>query len=204
MTISTIIFDLGNVVITNDWHYDCSAKYQAYSDYYGITYDDMERGWTAFWPKFLVGKITEDEFWNGFLKTAGAKTNDIEHAKKLWREYQKPIEDMFDLLGKLKQHYRLAALTTISREWLDYKREKYNLDSFFEVIVSSGYSGLAKPDPKIYRMLLEKLDVKPEECLFVDDSQRTLPPAKKLGIKTILFSGQSDLELNLKDFGIKF
>lgn len=204
MAITTLIFDLGNVVLTNDWHYDCPEKFQAYSDYFSITYDDMERGWNAFWPQFCIGEITEDEFWSGFLKTAGAKKMDINQAKKLWRDYQKQIQNMLDLLGKLKEHYRLAALTTISKEWLDYKREKYNLDSYFEVIVSSGYSGLAKPDPKIYRTFLKKLNVKPQECLFIDDSQRTLPPAEDLGIKTILFSGQSDLEKSLKKLGIKY
>ena len=44
MGITTIVFDLGNVVLTNDWHYDCPEKFYAYSDYFGIGYDDMERG----------------------------------------------------------------------------------------------------------------------------------------------------------------
>ena len=161
MTIITLIFDLGNVVLTNDWHYDCPEKFQAYSDYFDITYDDMERGWNAFWPQFCTGRITEDEFWKGFLETAGAKKIDIEQAKKLWREYQNPIENMLDLLGKLKQHYRLAALTTISREWLDYKKESYTHNPYFEITISSGYSGLAKPDPKINRMLIKQLNANP-------------------------------------------
>ncbi|MBT3817086.1 MAG: HAD family phosphatase [Candidatus Magasanikbacteria bacterium] len=204
MKITTLIFDLGHVVLTNDWHDDCPEKFQAYSDYFGITYDDMERGWDAFWPQFSTGKVTEDEFWNGFLKIAGAKKIDIKQAKKLWKEYQKPIEDMLGLLQKLKKHNRLAALTTLSREWLDYKRKKYDLDSYFEVIVSSGYSGLVKPDPKIYKMVVKQLNVKPGECLFIDDAQRTLPPAGELGMKTILFSGQSELERNLQELGIKY
>jgi len=204
MAITTMIFDLGNVVLTNDWHYECPEKFQAYSDYFDITYDDMERGWWAFWPQFCTGKIMEDEFWRGFLETAGAKKIDIEHAKKLWRKYQKPMDHMLDLLGRLKQHYRLAALTTISKEWLDYKKEKYKLDSYFEVIVSSGYSGLTKPDPRIYEMVIERLNVKPEQCLFIDDSQKILSPAEKLGMKIILFSGQSDLERDLKKLGIRY
>lgn len=110
---------------------------------------------------------------------------------------------MLDLLEKLKRKYKLAALTTISREWLDYKKAKYNLDSYFELIISSGYSGFKKPNLEIYRIILEKLNKKPEECLFIDDSLEALLPAKKLGIKTILFSGQSDLEKNLKKLKIK-
>lgn len=73
MNITTLIFDLGNVVITNDWHYDCPEKDDEFSNYFGITEDDMERGWDAFWPKFSVGKMSENDFWAGFLKTAGAK-----------------------------------------------------------------------------------------------------------------------------------
>ncbi len=204
MTITTLIFDLGNVVLTNDWHYDCPEKFQAYSDYFDITYDDMERGWDAYWPGFCTGKITEDEFWEGFLKTAGAKKVDIARAKMLWRDYQEPIEDMPGLLRNLKQHYKMAALTTISKEWLDYKREKYGLDSLFDLIVSSGYSGLLKPDPRIYAMVLEKLDVKPEECLFTDDSQEAVLTAEEMGMRTFLFSGQSGFERNLEKLGIKY
>lgn len=202
MTIITIIFDLGNVVLTNDWHYDCPEKFQAYSDYFGITYEDMERGWQAFWPQFCIGRITEDEFWRGFLETAGAMKMDTEHAKELWRKYQRPIENMIDLLDRLKQRYRLAALTTISKEWLDYKKKKYNLDFYFEAIFSSGYSGLAKPDPRMYERIIEKLDVNPEECLFIDDSERALLPARQMGMKTILFTNQKELEARLKELGI--
>lgn len=89
MKITTIIFDLGNVVLTNDWHYDCPEKFQAYSDHFGITYDDMEKGWNAFWPQFCIGKITEDKFWRGFLETAGTKKIDIEQAKKTLEKISK-------------------------------------------------------------------------------------------------------------------
>jgi 2-haloacid dehalogenase len=122
----------------------------------------------------------------------------------IWREYQKPIENVLDLLEKLRKHYRLAALTVISKEWLDYKREKYNLDGYFETIVSSGYSGLIKPDPDFYKLLIEKLHVRPEECVFIDDSTRNLLPAEELGMKTLLFTGQKELEKNLKEIGIRY
>ena len=208
MDIKTIIFDLGNVVLTNDWHYNCPEKFQEYSDHFDITQDDMERGWKAAWPEFSVGEISEEDFWKIFLENADAKNIDIEIAKNLWRKYQKPIENTFELLKKLKQHYRLAALTTISKEWLDYKREKYNLDEYFEVIISSGYSGLIKPHDEIYELaakeLKEKLGVNPEECLFVDDAKSNLLPAEKLGIKTVLFTKQAELEKELKELGIRY
>ncbi len=204
MHLKIIIFDLGNVILTNDWHHDYSEQYDTYSDSFGISYDDMERGWKAAWPQFHIGQITEEEFWAKFLRTAGAKNIDIELAKKLWRRYQKPIENMLDFLFKLKQHYKLAALANISKEWLDYKREKYNLDSYFNVIVSSGYSGIAKPDRRIYELALQKLGVRPEECLFIDDSEKNVAIAQKLGIPTVIFQGQKDIESKFRKLGILF
>lgn len=199
MEITTIIFDLGGVVLTNDWHFDCPEKFQAYSDYFGVSYDDMERGWKAAWPAFKIGKITEEDFWKTFLQTAGAKIIEIEKAKQLWRKYQKPIENMLDLLSKLKENYRLAALATIGREWIDYKRKVFKLNDYFDVIISSGYFGFTKPDPRIYRFIIKELEVKPRQCLYVDDQLSLLSPAKLMGMKTIYFRGQKKLEIQLKE-----
>lgn len=188
MGITAIIFDLGGVVLTNDWHYDCPEKFQEYATYFGISEEDMERGWQAVWPQFQVGKITEGEFWEGFLKTAGAKIIDVPHAKNLWRKYQRADSKMLALLERLKRHYTLAALPTISREWIDFKRETFHLDKYFTAIISSGYAGIAKPDLRIYQMVLAQLGVKAEACLFIDDQPQNLSAAEQVGMKTILFS----------------
>ena len=81
MKYKALIFDLGGVVLTSDWHYECPEKFQEYSNYFGIDYDKMEKGWKASWSDFLKGKTTEDEFWKSFLETAGGHNIDVEHAK---------------------------------------------------------------------------------------------------------------------------
>ena len=201
---NTLIFDLGGVVLNNDWHDGNEKRYQLYSDYFGITYKQMEDGWSAAWPQFQLGKISEDEFWLIFLTEAGSNKIDTQTAKQFWRKFVVENESMLTLLSRLKQNYRLAALTTISREWLDYKIQKYNFDSIFTEIVSSGYSGLAKPDVAIYELLLDKLKVNARECVFIDDSPGTLPPASRLGMTAIPFINQNRLEKEFKGLGIKF
>jgi len=204
MKITHIIFDLGNVVLTNDWHYDCPEKFEAYTAFFDITYDDMERGWKASWPLFCLGKITEEEFWKNFLYTAGAKIVDVEKAKELWRKYQRPIETMPELLNKLKHLYQLSALTTISKEWLSYKNDKYQLDELFGTIISSAYSGFAKPDPRIYKLLIDTLKISPDKCLFIDNDPDALTPAKEMGMQVLLFQNQKKLEAQLRKIGIRF
>lgn len=204
METTHIIFDLGNVVLTNDWHYDCPEKFEAYASLFDITYDEMERGWNATWPLFRIGKISEEEFWDKFLRAAGAKVIDINKAKELWREYQQPIETMLGLLQKLKHFYHLSAITTISKEWLTYKTDKYQLDKLFDVIISSGNSGLVKPDPAIYKLLFDALKVSPVNCLFIDDNADCLIPAKNMGMQVLQFNSQGKLEEQLCELGIRF
>ena len=204
MKFTTIIFDLGNVILTNDWHYECPEKDKEFSDYFFISNDNMEKGWGKFWPDFKLGEITEEEFWRGFLEISGAKLIDIEKAKEIYRKYQLEIEGMPELVRKLKNDYTLVALTNIGKEWLTFKLEKFSLQNTFDPIISSCHSGIAKPNPEIYDILVEKLQRKPEECIFIDDKESNLIPARKLGITTILFTNQEELEKKLKTLNIKF
>ena len=198
----TIIFDLGEVVLKSDHPYHTPEQIQEFSDHFKTDFDSLSRGWDEAWPDFRIGKITEEEFWKIFLTSSNAKVMDINYAKKFYREHQKQIEKMLDLLKKLKTNYQLAVLSTISKEWLDFKKEKFKLDSFFDVIVGSGYVGISKPDPEIYKLVISKLSISPSSCIFVDDAEKNIPPAKDLGITTILFRGQKKLEEELKRLGV--
>jgi len=200
--INTIIFDLGNVIFTNDWHDNNNEKFDEFTQYFGTSYENMDKGWDKAWPKFKTGKITENEFWHEFLTTANSNNLDIEKAKELWRKHQKPIGDMLGLLPSLQQNYKLGCLTTISKEWLDFKIEKFNLNNYFEEIVSSGYFGIAKPNKEIYLEVLKELNEKPENCVFIDDKPINLTPANDIGIKTILFTNEKQLIEDLNKMGV--
>jgi putative hydrolase of the HAD superfamily len=201
MAISALIFDLGNVVLTND---NVHGKIDEFLDYFKISEDNAEKGWHAFWPDYKIGKITEEQFWEGFLKTAGAKKIDTDAAKRIYRKYQKQLEEMFSLLRRLKPNYKVAVLTNIGKEWLDFKISHFKLKDIFDVIVGSGHSGKAKPDIEIYKTLLKKLNVIPQECLYIDDKEKCLVPARELGMKTSLFTSQAQLEKDLRKRNIKF
>lgn len=202
MSYSTIIFDLGNVVLTNDWHFDCPEKFDAFEDYFEITYDDMEEGWNAVWSDYRVGEVTEEEFWRIFLKEAGASEIDVEKAKSLYRKYQFENEDMLNLVDELGSEYKIGALSTIPKEWASFKEKEFELKSRFETIVTSGRTGIEKPDREIYREVLNRLDVPPKEAIFIDDSESNLPPAQEIGMETIYFQNQEQVEESLREYGV--
>lgn len=93
------------------------------------------------------------------------------------------------LLKKLKEKgYILALATTTPKSRLDLYRKilkKVNIDEIFSVILSKEDVVHKKPDPEIYKKILEKLNVKPEECLVVEDALIGVQSAKNAGIDVV-------------------
>ncbi len=94
---------------------------------------------------------------------------------------------MIDAVRRLKSAVSTALLTNNVREWRSGWREAIDLDSLFDVVIDSSEVGARKPEPKIYEITREKLDVEAGEILFVDDIGQNLKAAHRLGWQTLLF-----------------
>lgn len=89
-------------------------------------------------------------------------------------------------LESLREHYKIASL---SNAWSGDRAEvtkRYALHELADLIVISAEEGMMKPDERIYRITLERLGVKPEETVFVDDRQENVDAARRLGIFSVL------------------
>lgn len=82
---------------------------------------------------------------------------------------------------------RLAILTNNVKEWHDAWRVRLEIDELFELVVDSGFEGYRKPEPEIYALTLERLKLDGEACVFIDDLEVNLPPARAAGMHAIHF-----------------
>ena len=162
------------------------------------------------WELLTLGKITEDEYWDDFLKTSKISEKLEVRSEKLKKELKKkvrsslyPLEHTPRIISLLKDHYKLAILSNHSKEWASYMRRKFDLFKSFDPIIFSCDVGFRKPDPQIYEMALEKLKCEPEECIFIDDKKRNTDAGEKLGIKGIVFEDPLKLERDLSALGVK-
>jgi putative hydrolase of the HAD superfamily len=89
---------------------------------------------------------------------------------------------------------RTAILSNGVPEIMSRLQRERSLAEFFDVIVVSYEVGCAKPDPAIYRICLERLNVPAEAALFVDDRVENLEAASALGIQTLHFTGDRSVE----------
>jgi putative hydrolase of the HAD superfamily len=82
---------------------------------------------------------------------------------------------------------RFAMLTNNVREWEPLWRSKLPVDEIFETVVDSAFVGLRKPDPAIYAIVLERLELPAEACAFVDDIAVNVEAARELGFAVVHF-----------------
>ncbi len=81
----------------------------------------------------------------------------------------------------------IALLTNNVKEWGDHWRATFPVDELFEIIVDSSAVGMRKPDPRIYQLTCERLDVTPEASVFIDDNAENVAAARALGMETVHF-----------------
>ena len=79
-------------------------------------------------------------------------------------------------------------------EWSAFITDYYKLDKYFKDKIVSGDVKCRKPNKQIFEIALEKINKKPSECIFVDNSVANLNVSKEIGICPILFNRDKDLQ----------
>jgi 2-haloacid dehalogenase len=109
-----------------------------------------------------------------------------------------PIWPTVQLLRKLMENgYALYGLSNWSVEKFALVRARYPFFDWFDEILLSGEVGLAKPDERIFHLLLERVGKPAADCLFIDDSARNVEVARELGFEVIHFRSAELLNAEL-------
>jgi len=180
-----VIFDMGGVLLRSK----DPAPRDAIARRFGTTREELEkfvfRGPTS--VRSEIGEVSDIFHWQTVLKHFGHSEED---PKKIYAEYFSgdDIDQwLLEFAESLKPNLKIGLL---SNAWVDSRKRLGALFHFIEIFDVSIFSAevkARKPEPEIYRIMLEKLDAKAEECIFIDDFPENIEGAKKLGISTILF-----------------
>ena len=156
-------------------------------------------------PEFqllMKGKITEDEFWNKTIQRNKWNLK-IHHFKKAIRDNFDEVEGTREIIEKLKNKgYKLGLLSDHAREWIDYCNKKFDYHRLFHSTQYSFEVEYYKTDKKAFKLILKKLGEIPEDCLFIDDSEKNIQVAKSVGLNVIQFKNSKQLKRELTSFSI--
>ena len=201
MTINTIIFDLGNVLVY--W----SPMY-VYENYF----DSEEK------RKYFFDNICTAD-WNEQQDEGRSIVEATEELVKKFPDWEQPIRDFYgrwtemlkgpvhetvEIFRQLKESgkYKIYALTNWQAGLFDIALVRYNFLHWFDGRVVSGEEKTRKPFPEFYKILLDRYKVNPSEALFIDDSMRNVKGAETLGINAIHFTSPGELKKALEKMGI--
>lgn len=113
------------------------------------------------------------------------------------------IEETVAILAELRAlGIRLLALTNWSHETFPIALRRFAFLEWFEGIVVSGHELLVKPDPAIFKLLIDRYRLDPASTVFIDDSVRNVEAAVAQGLRGIHFQSAGDLRLRLQDLGM--
>ncbi|XP_033112128.1 bifunctional epoxide hydrolase 2-like [Anneissia japonica] len=198
--VKAVIFDLGGVILEQP-----QRGLRRYAESLGFPGFFLESVMIRGRPhnsfcRMERGEISVTQFYREFeaecqeaAKDEGLKLPSSFRPESMWSEMHsvKPVAGMLQALIALKQ----AGLKTcvLTNNYIDdtssnrpHSHFMMSLKSCLDEIIESCRVGLRKPDPEIYRLTCDRLQVKPSEAVFLDDLGQNLKPAKELGIQTIL------------------
>lgn len=114
-----------------------------------------------------------------------------------------PIEGTVELLAALKEAGTPCyALTNMERETYPLRKRRFPFLSWFDGTVVSGFEGVAKPDPAIFELLLDRFDLDPAATIFTDDSPANVKAAQSVGMQAVEFVSPERLRRRLEDAGL--
>lgn len=208
--VKAIIFDIGGVLQLGKYsenpidghrllgvHEKISKKLKIPLDQY---FDSID---TAY-AKSIEGKIPEEKALREISKNLKISVTKLRKLfASAYKRNFKFNKQLFKQAMKYKKEgYKIAIL---SDQWYLSKEALFNskLEKNFHPAIISCDVGMRKPNSKIYKLILKKLKLPAKSCLFIDNQEWNINPAKKLGMKTILFKNNQQVFKQLRRFGLK-
>ena len=199
MPITAVAFDFGGVLSRSP-----ADALDAYASQLGVpsgTFLPFFRGDEQM-AALETGRISSREFFKYVCIEVQARHDvkvDIRALARAAAAGERLDSGMVELVREVRVEHATALLTNNVREagW----RATFPFD-LFDVVVDSSEAGVRKPDPVIYRTLLERLDRPATEVAFIDDFSENLPPAAALGLSTIAFVDEARCRTDLARLGV--
>lgn len=195
MQISHILFDLGGVLVELDG--------QPVKNEWLNNHQNHEQSWQTWLNSPLVqdfdrGRLTPAEFAEQIIAELSLQTTSKEFLEWITQWPKDFFPGAFDLLNSLKTEYTLGIFSNItSLHWPRYFEELQRHNSVSHYFASY-QMGLAKPDRQAFEFVVNTIQTKPQEILFLDDNIVNVMSARKCGINAQCVKGITETRVLLQ------
>lgn len=199
--ITTVIFDIGNVLADFVWE----KHYRSF----GFSEEIFERLAKAtvkspMWNEYDRGVMTDEEVLQGFIDNDPGIEKEIRKVLKDVGPSVKRNDYAIPWIKELQgKGYRCLYLSNFSRKAHRECAPALDFLPYMDGGILSYQDKVIKPMPEIYQLLIDRYQLTPEECVFMDDTPRNLEGAEKFGIHTIHFQNQAQAIEELRKLGVE-
>ena len=187
MTIKALIWDMEGVLMLTDEN-DISltaakalnAPYEKVREIYFSNTND----------KVDLGEITMDQFYEYVLDMLQISRDKKHLLEEVFNEKVYIDADLLKQIMEMGREYKIGLLSNYSNELRPRIEKEWAISSVFDEIIISCEVGMVKPDPAIFNLMLDRLGVKADESVFIDDRIKNIEGAKKIGLHTIFFTSR--------------
>jgi putative hydrolase of the HAD superfamily len=184
MTIRAVFFDLGGVIVRTEYQ----APRQQLAERLGMEYEDLDR--IVFNSETGIqastGAITSQQHWEAVMKRLKRPLEEMASIRDEFFAGDIVDRTILEFLRSLRGQHITGLISNAWSDLRDYLVREKMIDAFDHIIISAEV-GVAKPDPRIFQVALERAGVKPDEAVFVDDFYVNIEGCEKVGIKGIHF-----------------
>jgi putative hydrolase of the HAD superfamily len=159
------------------------------------------------WRAGSIGSISEAEMERRTAEILGFDEAQLRaFMDDIWAEYLgTPNSELIDYFASLRGRCATAILSNSFVGAREREQAAYGFGDICDLIIYSHEEGMQKPDPRFYGLLSERLGVRPDEIVFLDDVEVCVAGARECGINAILFKNNAqaiaEIEGYLRDEG---
>lgn len=185
MALAAVVFDVGGVLEVNP-----RTRWQErWATHLNLPPARFERRLGEIWAPGSVGRSSLEEIES---QTAAAFDLDDDALAALmndaWSEYVGGLNhELAEYFERLRPRYKTGILSNSFVGAREREQRAHRLGDLCDVIIYSHEEGYLKPDPRIYRIACDRLDVAPESALFLDDVEENVEGARAIGMNAITF-----------------
>lgn len=195
MTIQALFLDIGGVLMTNGWDHSLRKKT---AESFQIDYKEMDDRHRLIFDTYETGKMTFDDYLKKVIFYI-ERPYSMQDVKQFIFSSARAYDDMIALIIEIKARHglKVGVVSNEGRELAADRIHRFKLPNFVDFFVVSSFVHFRKPDPDIYRLAIDVVQVPPSKIAYIDDRKMLVEVAKGLGIQGIHHTGLKSTESTL-------
>jgi len=199
MPVTTLLFDVGGVLLTNGW--DRHSRRRVVESF-DLDYEEFRDRHEFLAHDFEIGQIEIGEYLRRTVFYRDRDFTEPAFVAAMQRQSTELAGSMALVEELAGRGLFLATLNNESRALNEYRIDAFGLRRYFKTFLSSCYLGVKKPEPEIYHLAFSITQASPAEVLFIDDRSLNIECAADQGLTGILFESADQLRRELSARGV--